>query len=278
MLGKVVKNEFKATWKLFILMYAALLALSVVTRVSLEFKFENKIFEFFQILLTIVYVVLAFGILAITGIMALWRYYTNMHKDQGYLTHTLPVKEWKNIFSKTFVFTVWTIVSFLVSIISVAIFLIGIIDYGDVIEVVSDIFENLFNYPKLILLAVLFIILMIVQVVLNLLAMYSSISVGQSLFKKHKIFGAILAYFVMNYAISTLLNFMMIAMDRVLEGLEIVGIETTSTTIEFAFRNMNANVDYALAVVGVLYLYEIIAIAIYYFVANYMLTKKLNLE
>ena len=56
MLRKLIKHEFKANWKTFGLIYAALLILTLVTRGIYELDFESEIFKLTKYICTFAYV------------------------------------------------------------------------------------------------------------------------------------------------------------------------------------------------------------------------------
>jgi hypothetical protein len=105
MLGKLMKYEFKATARIFLPMFAALLAMAAVTRLTLGLRLETP--HIISMVLSIMLMVSAF---VLTLILTIQRFYKNFMTDEGYLTFTLPVSTGRLIWSKLIVAAIWTLV------------------------------------------------------------------------------------------------------------------------------------------------------------------------
>lgn len=114
MLGKLLKYEFKATWKLLVPMYIFLILMSILAYITVHLSFfssENELVEMTGMLILITYMLSMFVIMIATVIYLIYRVYTSVYGDEGYLLHTLPVDKHHIIISKTLVSVVWIIIN-----------------------------------------------------------------------------------------------------------------------------------------------------------------------
>ncbi|MDO5382481.1 MAG: hypothetical protein Q4F06_07190 [Eubacteriales bacterium] len=103
MFGKLLKYDFKALFKAHIGMYIFVLitGLTVMFSNILEKINPGNIFSmFFGELLMGLFVLSAVAIVVISFVVCILRYRKNVLKDEGYLTHTLPVMSWQIHVSK----------------------------------------------------------------------------------------------------------------------------------------------------------------------------------
>ena len=116
MLGKLLKHEFRATGRLMLPIYGALVILAVLG--NLAIRFVNVTGSTF---LTVVFgILIAFFVIGIiaacvmTAVMMIGRFYRSLLGPQGYLTHTLPVSVHAHVWSKLIAALVWIIATVLV--------------------------------------------------------------------------------------------------------------------------------------------------------------------
>ncbi len=105
MLGKLMKYEFKATARIFLPLFAALLAVSLVNKLMTGLQLQMP--GIITMSLSIILIVAAF---VITLILTVQRFYKNFMTDEGSLMFTLPVGTGRMIWSKLIVAAVWTVV------------------------------------------------------------------------------------------------------------------------------------------------------------------------
>ena len=99
MLGKVLKYDIKALSRYLVPLYVVLLGLSLMIRLLSFFEDVPVI----NIILALMIVALIFALVfafILTGIFNIKHYLDNLFKDEGYLTHTLPVKKGTLLLSK----------------------------------------------------------------------------------------------------------------------------------------------------------------------------------
>ena len=130
MLSKLLKHEFRATGRVMLPIYAAVLALAVLANLSIRF-IQNTGSTFLRILFGLLIAAFVVSIIAaviMTLVMMITRFYRNLLKDEGYLMHTLPVSVHGLVWSKLIVSFVWFMVTFLV--VWLVILLTGLIQTG----------------------------------------------------------------------------------------------------------------------------------------------------
>ena len=118
MLGKLLKHEFRATYRTMLPMFGVVLVLSLLANLSfariadtdsgaLDILFGLFIMAFFLGLFTM-------GVMAM--VVMIQRFYKNVLGDEGYLTLTLPVNVHEIVWSKLIVSFVWFLATGLIAI------------------------------------------------------------------------------------------------------------------------------------------------------------------
>ena len=110
MFGKLIKYDFKSLLKVHIGMYLFMLVESFALLLSelLRKNYPNYVFStMFGGLLIVMFIITAIIVLIVSNVMCILRYRKNVLKDEGYLTHTLPVESWQIHASKLVVSVVY---------------------------------------------------------------------------------------------------------------------------------------------------------------------------
>lgn len=271
MLGKLLKYELKATARWFLPLYIALITLTLLNKLTMIIELPDLlVFNLFRVLLIFVYVLVIIFTTIATLILLIVRFYKNLHTDEGYLTHTLPVKPSAQLNCKILSGCIWTVSSFFMQIISLFILFVGEGIFTEVADVFAEIGEFLKDaglMDNLIVTLIIFAITMLISLLYSLLMMYCSISLG-SLFNKHKIIGAIFVYFVISFVVQLFgMVFMAVGIDSPILH-DLVEVEDFSVEI-FNFMNIMMILSAGLTM---------ICNAIFYFLSHFVISKKLNLE
>lgn len=263
MLGKLLKYEVKATARLFLPLYLAVLLFAGINKLFNPFKIiqTSKNLNLQSILGTlsiIVYFALIVAIIVMTLLIMIQRFYKNLLGDEGYLMFTLPVKSWEHIVSKLLVSMLWTILSFITVVFSIFI-LIGI----------KNVFENLpelFNVVKDyignwgIFLTLLYAL---VAVAGNIITIYCAIALGH-LYTKHKILASFGAYIGLYFISQIVLSIFVFSFANTIFyplSKSIVPTHSQISTLIISF-------------IGVF----MVLAAAYFTLTNIILKKRLNLE
>lgn len=214
MLKKLFKQEWKnfspaPTITMIILTVMTLILMS--TFMTSFWEQDNNIFvNLFASLTILAYIfalaALSFCVMLITAI----RFYKNLFTDEGYLMFTLPVKTSDLLLSKALAAILWRLISDIFIILSImGIASVGIAYLSDTsivqfFEEFSDIFREIFSamQESLTIPIPLFFLWLFLIGIASLISstffIYTCICLGQ-LWSKHKIGGAILAYFGLRF-------------------------------------------------------------------------------
>lgn len=270
MLGKLIKYEFKATAKAFGLLFGALIIMTLLSKFCVWIPFDNMVFDMLNALMTIFYFILVFGLTMFSVVIVIMRFNRSMLRDEGYLTHTLPASKWQILAAKGITYIVWIVASLIMMPVSIFLFFVGTKDF----DIFKDLFCDFMDHVSMKLL-ILLIVVAILQIIANLYNFFAALSLGQ-MFAKRKIAGAVLFYFILNYAMGSLTSIMMMLIPE--SAIDVKAMETKIETAK-TFADIFAAMDdliYFMLIFGLVA--NIILTVIYFAISNYVLSKKLNLE
>ena len=108
LLGKLIKNEMKASLHSVALVYVAAVGALAAVAFSLVFKIM-----WLTALALIAIVAVAIGILLITIVSIISGFNRSLFRDQGYLTFTLPLTSGQILLAKSLCSFIWLVISFL---------------------------------------------------------------------------------------------------------------------------------------------------------------------
>ncbi len=118
MLGKVLKYDFKAVIKYLGPLYLVFIGFAIIIRFLSLFDVKG-IIQIINALLIVGFVLLVAFSFVLTGIFCVKYYLENLFKDEGYLTHTLPVKKGTLLLSKVLTDLIFVLITFAIVVISV---------------------------------------------------------------------------------------------------------------------------------------------------------------
>lgn len=276
MLAKLTKYEFRATARGLGILYAALIIISIVTRI--EFAIVSAThggmsMMFPTIIVMMLYVggIVAIGVL--TFILIVQRFYKNLLQNEGYLMHTLPVKMWQNIASKLIVSVAWCFISMIV--IFASFMIIGSIgiNFGDFISIFTNItFRGHGDIvANGIVLMLEMLILMVTGAASAILQIYVAMAIGQ-LSDNHKLLCSFGAYVGINVALQIIVGIFINILSSGSSSYMVSGImDFVSSTNTGSIAQMHVTMW------GLIVLYVIKA-ALFFAGTNYLMKNKLNLE
>lgn len=200
MLGKLIKHEFRATGRLMVPLFGALLLLAVFVRVSdliLSRADAPVFFEALNSLLLVVYVLAILGVTVFATILMVKRFHQNFLTDEGYLMFTLPVSVHSLLWSKLITAALFFIFTFLADALAVV---IVVWRGGMAAELFSSIADSLraldsFYMANGVALALEVLALLLVGLLVTCLLFYAPMSIGYS-FANHKGLLSVVFYFV----------------------------------------------------------------------------------
>lgn len=269
MLRKLMKYEFKATGRGILPLYGALLVFALITRILFKGGLDEKINDTFSTFGSIANMICVFAygftmaaVFVATFFIIVQRFYKNILGDEGYLMNTLPIKPYLNIINKIIVSLIWTIVSCFVACLSIFILFVTFDNisyfFANLLPALKELYVEFGGLPYLI--GFEFCVLAIIQLVKSITMLYASISIGH-LFSKYKILSSFAAFIVLNI-ISNMINSTLVL---ILAKSQLSSFDTTAPGFFQIFL--------LLAMIG-----ELIYFAAYFFITNYIINHKLNLE
>lgn len=121
MLKKLYKYDLKSVSLLLLILHAVLIVYSLVGHIGFSFLKGGESFHTFEVSnlwgIAIGFYVLGFALFIFAIVIATIVYLAvriqkNLFSDEGYLTHTLPVKPSQLLWSKVFVIWTWSVIDF----------------------------------------------------------------------------------------------------------------------------------------------------------------------
>lgn len=266
MLRKLMKYEFKATGRIILPLFAALLIVSAVNGlISVLGGSYESIPWALGMLLALTMIISCFVLVIIQAIQ---RFRQSLLSSEGHLMMTLPVKTDSLILSKMFVSSIWAFGSFLVAVLALLIMsLSGAVFGPDFLVPFRMLGEELSSValPLAIYLieAIVFIALAIFS---SILMLYACISLGMLVNKRRDLF-AFGAFVVISTALQILLA-IAIAIGAAFQ-IEFRWLDTL-----FSGRSAFETTQ---ILVPVVILFEAALCALFYAITRHMLKRKLNL-
>lgn len=267
MLKKLLKHEWKATWKLPTALILILQVITIFAGSTFASPIWDSDLEGLDLLVILVWMLYYFAIIGVSlGIMIYMavRFYKSMYTDEGYLTHTLPVTSHQLLISKVLPMIAWSALAMLGILASVCIFGAMAVNYLQpdvtVTEMITEIMQEIMVEGVIpFLISLLF--LGVAGLLSGAMMIAGSITIGQ-LVGKHKILGSIGAYFAISTVVQILLVIVMIPFYL-------------SEEIYYSSNNVFDVMTPTYFGMGVVAL--IIAVALY-FISEFIIRRKLNLD
>lgn len=220
MLTKLLKHEWKETWRIPVLCCAVVVLMTLTavicfTRMSPPANADDLNAGAFVLMMF--YVLTISCISFIITIYVAVRFYRNLYTDEGYLMHTLPVTPGQLLVSKLLISSVWLfVVTVLVLWAVFMIFIFGVpvmvaddmnLSFSFLVKYAAEYSNELFGMSLPVFIIFNFFYLL-ASAVSNALIIYGSISLGQ-MFSKHKVMGSVLCYIGVTIIIQTVSSFAM---------------------------------------------------------------------
>lgn len=256
MLRKLMKYEFKATGRIMLPLYAALLGFAIINKLFIGTNLDEINMNFLggvpAVITMMAYGVTMVAVFVGTLFITVQRFYKNLFGDEGYLMNTIPVKSSQNIVNKLIVSIIWTIISVVLAVLSIIIMAYEPGVFKDIIREFKNILPEI--GPNF-LVIIEFIILIIVSLAYQIMMLYTSLSIGQ-LFKSNKLLGAFVGFMIIN------------AVQQA-----IVGTGAVILTLNLNVANISPQSVFLFMIIIVSVFFTIL-----FCITNYILKNKLNLE
>lgn len=269
MLGKLIKYELKATSRFFLPLYLTLVIVSLLNLVFFNVPDTGEgsfsISNLAMGISMLVYVTLIVGMILMTLIVLIQRFYKNLLGDEGYLMFTLPVQSWSHIISKLAVSMFWIIISGIIALCSILIISAKNISAADIskgLSMVINQFQQYFGAYSF-LTGFQIVLFGLLALASTILTVYAAIALGH-LFNKHKV----LASFGMYIALKTVSQILMTLFSAAF---------FSGRNFRLAFGNM-PDIAQINSFLMASIIYCGLITTCYFVLTNYILKKKLNLE
>ena len=198
MLSKLLKYEFRATGRIMLPVYALLLVTAGGTSItgSLMGRYpESTVLSIFRTLFMTLFAFTTFGVLLLTLVLMVYRFYKNLMTDEGYLMFTLPVSRSQLIWSKLIVSMAWGILSAVLA----ALMWTMVLSVAGGENLFAGIFRNATGC------IVGLVVLLLAAELASYLRFYAAISLGHS-FSNHKLLLSVVFYIGFGIAVQTILS------------------------------------------------------------------------
>ena len=262
MLGKLMKYEWKATWKFILIANLMITVMTIMANVTVKLDFfsyeQPNVIQFIAIMVMMTYILSMFAMIIGVAIFLVYRFYTSTYSDQGYLLHTLPVDKHHIIIAKVLVSALWIILCEFIMYLSVIILVAA---NGEVFETLKDGMDSIISITISEtatvrgFAVVMSLVAFLFSLFAKLLKVTACISLGQ-LSANHKLLVSILYYFGI-YIVQQILGVIYLAFIA-------------------AINKINSFYDMygweSMLVSGIVYS------VVFYLITWYVMDKKLNLE
>ena len=263
MLGKLFKYEMKATARIFVPVYIAMVLLSGIGRLVSGIDLFSGELSWIAGLFLATYVFAIFAVFILTYVVVIQRFYKNLLSDEGYLMFTLPVKPSRLILSKLLASVLWmvcTVVAILFSLLVLA----ASKDFFAAIpeawaSLVAFFTKEFGGYSTL--MAVELIVLLVVALFCSMLLFFVSIALGQ-LISRHKVAGAFAAYLLISFVVEIVMLLLLFLLVSI-QGFSMDEISNRTGVTVFMPLILFLQTAFSL---------------VYFFLTNFIFKKHLNLE
>lgn len=258
MLKKLIKHEFKATYRFYLPIY---IGLAVLIALACGFLNIVEIFDVNELFLSIT---LPLG--AVVGLLAIifalispyificLRFYRSTATREGYLTFTLPASTNQILFSKFLVSFLWAILTFGVTTLAIFVLLAVGFDPDMTFTAIRQLFHSSdFNFTT--------ILSFVVGYANSILAIYTAISLGQFV-RDHRVIASI-AFYAATYTVQQIVS--LVVLIPVMIG---SGALTSAETLTYSDLGIMSIVSIIISLVFC---------GIFYFISERILDRKLNL-
>lgn len=280
MLGKLIKHEWKAVWKVPTLLIGILMIIAAIAGLTFSLPIWDSDWiglPMSGIMLIMLFYVAMLGVGIGIAIYLAVRYYKSMFTDEGYLTHTLPVTARQILVSKVIVISVWELIGSIAVLVSLGVFGgVAVLSLASkegefatlVMEALKEV-GQLWNMPffkDFQLFGISTVGMELVSCFSGTMIIIASITMGQMI-RKHRILGSVGAYFAISAVIQGIAMVIMfpITIKMITDNAFLYRFETSP----FSF--------YTILWVVISIVYLAVGIGLY-ILSEYLLRRQLELE
>lgn len=262
MLGKLLKYDLRSMVKQFAFIWPAALVMAVVNRFTIGLLDSGDTFpELVSGMSMLIYVFILMALDVVSLLFIIQRFYKGLLGDEGYLLFTLPAKSWQLILSKFLCAMITTIISILVAALSICI--LAPLSFSDI----DAFFRLLASFDGQILVFFLeMVIILLAAMSYMYLEFYLAMAIGH-LFNKHRILISVVAFLAIGMVMNIITT--------------LVGVTAIEVGVESLIMNLVMDAGEWAAwhtAVWSIIAYSAIPAAAFFFITNYILKHRLNLE
>ena len=272
MLGKLIKHEWKGTYRVGCLMMLLMAGITFfgwlafqspmwkeVSGDSYSYSFTRgiEILDILSIFTLVLYFVMLIVVLVGIVVYLAVHFYKTVYTDEGYLTHTLPVTKHQLLFSKILVGGLWVMIIY--AMVYLSLFLLGV-------SLVGMILPDGYTFARFwgefgdLMKELSILLSLLIGPFIAMATVYGAISLGQ-LFTRHRVLMAIVSYI----GIAVLNGFLGSVVQSVIGTNDVI---QTSTDLGSYF-DVSLITSFSLNLI----------IAVVLYMASWLvMTKKLNME
>lgn len=280
MLKKLLKYDWKSVSGLLLILHGILLAYTLIGRIGIAFGLSKygdtltgSVTEAYGIVSGIYILIYVFFILAITvvtGVYLAARFHKNLFSDEGYLTHTLPVSPAKIMWSKILVSWAWIVIDAVFVVASIMMLVLFKQTFEPFKNVVCEFFSILagvYGMQNQVLMILLILTVLAQFFGCCTMLVLFSMCLG-SLFKTHKILGAVVSFFGINIILSIVSTIIMFAVP---------GWSSTGSVSVTAAAN-GGFIGGGNSIFLFTFVWNLALAVVFFLGSRYILSRKLNLE
>lgn len=262
MLGKLIKHEFKDTMRLFLPIFGLIAVLTPIfsLMMSLGSNYDglsgDEVYGLDLVFGSGIagYLLLLFGLMIVTQILIVLRFYQTMASSEAYLTFTLPAKTHAILFSKWLVSMIWFISACILAAVSVLTVLL--IATPVTLDSIGTLLQHTFELIRAqeFITICLLLLFLLISLSMSILQMYTSVMIGQ-LAKTHRVALSIGVYLGLSQGLQIILSLLSIPFFILFPDID------------------NPNIILGIGCIG----YGLLS-AVFYAVTYYLTAKKLNIK
>ena len=273
-LGKLIKYDFMDVSKLLIPFYIGLGVMGIVIRLFWFVLLNEKLDErvrvstgVFQFLSYFGYGIAIIGIVLMTYYAVIIRYYRSIYGNEGYLTNTLPIETYEIILAKLLTFFSWFVVNGVIIFFTFW-FIIPVEEVFKANIFRPEVFREMETFLRHSVGTTLFIsiISVLVMIIEKILFLFLCVSIA-NMVKSYKILTGVGTYMILG-GILNLIKRIILTFTYALSFNSYTDYGNSEWETARIFFNTN---------LGLLFI-NIVFSVILFFVVNYLLKNKLNLE
>ena len=216
MLSRLIRHEWKETWRIPVISFIVILFLTLVCFIcfrQMEPPADENSINAGAFVIMMLYCLIISCISMVVTIYIAIRFYRNLYTDEGYLMHTLPVTPRQLILAKLLVAALWVFVLSMLALWAICCILLfglpamALVDMPVLISSLMEYFPQIFGMGPVAFL-LFYVVLSRVSAFSSVLIAYAAVSLGQ-LFTKHKVMASVLCYIGFTMLIQTISTLLM---------------------------------------------------------------------